>query len=314
MSIIEDMAARIRATSDELPVAQLMKALDHLQGASERLRWVRQESVSPMGVPELSAAVEHAETAGHALRVAQEQLAAYLAAIGMGNDQAPPAPQGDRADRRRTAGTDPGPEPPAPAAGPATPDPVRRWWPSRVAELTGHQDDPARQREHRVGDAEELLRRISTAVRSGDRGRMHAELRDADTDIGLGLAAAAPPMLRELATELLGRPPRAQDQARLRREAGDLRDLLPGLPPSVLDTLLTRICRMPPPEQAPQRPHPADPAVAAAVLTGLLLRRLGHAPPPPVPPGRATPPQRPAPPAAPVRPARAPQPRRETHG
>jgi hypothetical protein len=128
-----------------------------------------------------------------------------------------------------------------------------------------------------VPDAAELLRRVTTAVRTGDRDRMHTELRDADADIGLGLAAVAPPLLRELATELLGRPPRAPDRARLRREAEGLRDLLPGLPPAVLDTLLTRICRMPPPQGQPPQPHPADPAVASAVLAGLLLGRVGHA-------------------------------------
>jgi len=53
-----------------------------------------------------------------------------------------------------------------------------------------------------------------------------------------------------------------------------VRDLLPGLPPAVLDTLLSRVCRTPPPSQ-PHPAHPADQAVAAGVVTGLLLNRLG---------------------------------------
>jgi hypothetical protein len=84
-------------------------------------------------------------------------------------------------------------------------------------------------------------------------------------------------MLRDLAAQLLGHPPRATDLPRLRREVTDpVRDLLPGLPQPVLDTLLTRLCRMPPPKDPPDQPHPADPAVAAGVVTGLLLDRLGH--------------------------------------
>nr|MDT0657516.1 hypothetical protein [Micromonospora sp. DSM 115978] len=323
MSLIEEMAARVRAAAEDLPLAQVMKALEHLQAASDRLRWVRQESVSPMGVPELSAATEHAETAGHALRVAQEQLASYLTGIGMGQERSGRGPAGDPADRRRA----PEPEgeehqPPVPAAAPANPEPVRRWWPSRVAELTGRADDPDADRRGRADSADELLRRVAAAVRSGDRGRMHAELRDVDADIGLGLAAVAPPLLRELATELLGAPPRAPDQARLRRAAGELRDLLPGLHPSVLDTLVTRICRMPPPEQ-PERSHPVDGAVAGAVLAGLFLHRLGHPPPPARPAGAAAPARtppggtervgRPGAPA-PARPTAAARPSRETHG
>lgn len=90
MSIIEDVGGQVRAASEEFPVALLGQALEKFGLAAERLRWVRQESANPMGVPELSAATEHAETAGYALRVAQEQLSAYLAAIGLAADGAPP--------------------------------------------------------------------------------------------------------------------------------------------------------------------------------------------------------------------------------
>ncbi|WP_435871691.1 hypothetical protein [Micromonospora echinofusca] len=278
MSIVEDIGAQVRAAADDLPLAQLALALEKFGLAAERLRWVRQESADPMGVPELSAATEHAETAGYALRVAQEQLSAYLAAIGLAADGSPaPRPQEQQRrpahDAPREAA--PGAAAPEPAAADVTP---RRWWSVRVAELTGGREGAPEQPDEKVDDARELLRRVVGGVRAGDRDRLHTELRRAHADVGLGMAAVAPPLLRELAGELLGHPPRADDLGRLHRELdGRVRDLLPGLPPAVLDTLLTRICRMPPPRRGEaEQPHAADPAVTAGVLTGVLLARLGR--------------------------------------
>ncbi|BCL17147.1 hypothetical protein [Micromonospora sagamiensis] len=307
MSIIEDIGAQVRAASDELPLAPLAQALEKFALAAERLRWVRQESSNPMGVPELSAAVEHAESAGHALRVAQEQLASYLAAIGLGADGAPaakPQPRQPAHDAPRDAAPpdgDPAGEPtPAPA--------VRRWWAVRVAELTGGSEGEPAGPDEQVADSRELLRRVVGGVKAGDRTRLHTELRRAHADVGLGLATVTPPLLRELASDLLGHPPKATDLPKLRNELdGRVRDLLPGLPPPVLETVLTRVCRMPPPRQRSddEQPHPADPAVTAGVVTGLLLARLG----------RDLPPERPddeRPPAGSDRDAGAPPPRAAT--
>ncbi|MGW4460630.1 hypothetical protein [Micromonospora sp. NBC_01796] len=274
MSIVEELGAQVRAAADELPVALVTEALDRLRQAADRLRWVRQESADPMGVPELSAATEHAETAGHTLRVAQDQFAAYLAAIGLAGDGPPAAGQPQRrepADDQPTAGPGPVPEPQGEAG------PVHRWWSVRVTELTGQRDSPEAKPDREITDAEDLLRRVAERVRADDRGQLHAQLRDVPADVGLGMAAVAPPMLRDLAAELLGHPPRAQDLPRLRGElTGKARDLLPGLPAEVLETALSRVCRMPPPKNPTAPPHPADPAVAAGVLTGLLLNRLGR--------------------------------------
>ncbi|MFG1777933.1 hypothetical protein ACGFIG_16060 [Micromonospora sp. NPDC049048] len=277
MSIVEDVGAQVRAAADDLPLAQLALALEKFGLAAERLRWVRQESANPMGVPELSAATEHAETAGYALRVAQEQLSAYLAAIGLAADGSPaPGPQEQQRRPAHDAPREAAPEAAAPE--PAAEAAPRRWWAVRVAELTGGREGPPEQPDEKVGDARELLRRVVGGVRAGDRDRLHTELRRAHADVGLGLAAVAPPLLRDLAGELLGHPPRAEDLGRLRRELdGRVRDLLPGLPPAVLETLLTRICRMPPPRRGEtEQPHAADPAVTAGVLTGVLLDRLGR--------------------------------------
>ncbi|MEU4338402.1 hypothetical protein AB0F59_27725 [Micromonospora lupini] len=274
MSIIEDIGGQVRASSEEFPVGLLGQALEKFGLAAERLRWVRQESANPMGVPELSAATEHAESANYALRVAQEQLSAYLAAIGLAGDGAP-APRPQQRDPRHDA---------APPDGPTTVAPeqaeqvrMRRWWSVRVAELTGGRDGGADEPDERLRDSQELLRRVVGGVRAGDRDRLRTELRRASADVGLGMAALAPPLLRELAGELLGHPPRAADLGRLRGELdGRVRDLLPGLPPSVLETLLTRVCRMPPPRASGEPSHAADSAVTAGVATGLLLARLGR--------------------------------------
>ncbi|MFC4147769.1 hypothetical protein ACFO0M_16045 [Micromonospora mangrovi] len=282
MSIVEDIGAQVRAAAEELPLAPLALALEKFGQAAERLRWVRQESANPMGVPELSAATEHAETAGYALRVAQEQLAGYLAAIGLAADGAP-APRSPERRPKHDAPRDAAPEPAGPPPESGADPTMRRWWAVRVAELTGGREGPPDEPDERVPDARDLLRRVVTGVRSGDRDRLHRELRRAHADVGLGLAAVAPPLLRDLAGELLGHPPRADDLGRLRRELdGRVRDLLPGLPPPVLEGLLTRVCRMPPPRRSgdQEQPHAADPAVTAGVLTGVLLARLGRDLPP----------------------------------
>ncbi|MFJ6198995.1 hypothetical protein [Micromonospora sp. NPDC092111] len=296
MSIIEDVGAQVRAAAEELPLAPLALALEKFGQATERLRWVRQESANPMGVPELAAATEHAESAGHALRVAQEQLSGYLAAIGLAPDGAPPPRATGPAPKHDGPPGDAVP-PPTAAPPPTDDDPtVKRWWAVRVAELTGGREGPPDEPDERVADSRELLRRVVTGIRSGDRDRLHRELRAAHADVGLGMAALAPPLLRDLAGELLGHPPRADDLGRLRRELdGRVRDLLPGLPPPVLDTLLTRVCRMPPPRRGEgEQPHAADPAVTAGVLTGVLLARLGRD----LPDEERDPAQQPEPPAA----------------
>ncbi|WBB52782.1 hypothetical protein [Verrucosispora sp. WMMD573] len=282
MSIVEEVGAQVRAAAEELPLGLLGQALEKFGLASERLRWVRQESANPMGVPELSTATEHAETAGYALRLAQEQLTAYLAAIGLAPDGAPPAP--GQPERRPAHDTPGAAEPVLAAPEPAGEVRLRRWWSVRVAELTGGREGPAEPPDERIADSRELLHRVVRGVRAGDRDRLHRDLRGAHADVGLGLAAVAPPLLRDLASELLGHPPRGDDLARLHRELdGRVRDLLPGLPAPVLDTLLSRVCRMPPPRRGEgegEQPHAADPAVTAGVLTGVLLDRLGRDLPP----------------------------------
>src|SRR5262245_18904684 len=90
MSLIQDLGARLHAAGAELPLGELVAALDKLRASAALLAWVRQQSANPMGVPELSGALEHVEHAVAALHVAQDSVTGYLAAIGLGTSPAPP--------------------------------------------------------------------------------------------------------------------------------------------------------------------------------------------------------------------------------
>jgi hypothetical protein len=264
----------LRATSDELPTGLVTVALERLRTATELLNWVRQTSVDPIGVPQLGNATEHAEHAAAAMRLAQDAIAAYLAMLGLTADASAP-PDGDR--RAGPTGDTVRPAPPPPVTPP--PEQLGTWWQERVAELTG--EAPPRPDEVAAAgtaDTAELLRRIASGVRSGDRARLGRELHAVAASTGLSLSAVTPPVLHRLAGDLLGHEPRPEDMARLRSAtAARVRSLLPGIPPAVLETLLARICRAPAPA-GDGGGHPADPAVTASVLTGVLLARLGREP------------------------------------
>jgi hypothetical protein len=274
MSLLQDLGAQLRATSDELPTGPVTAALDRLRSATELLNWVRQTSVDPLGVPQLGNAIEHAEHAAAALRVAQDAIAAYLGVLGLAADAGAPPPDRDRRSGRPDERVAP---PPEPAPAPPPPERLGPWWRDRVTQLTG--ESPPRPEEVPAGrsqvDTGELLRRVAAGVRSGDRARLGRDLHAVQASTGLALSAMTPPVLHRLAGDLLGHEPRPEDVPRLRSAAaGRVRSLLPGTPPAVLDTLLARICRAP--AQPETGTHPADSAVTASVLTGVLLARLGR--------------------------------------
>jgi hypothetical protein len=275
MSLLQELGARLRAASDELPDGLVVAALEKLRSATEILNWVRETSEQKMGVPELGNATEHAERAAAALRIAEDAIEAYLAAVGLGGEPGRARGQEWRAamrpepESKRPA--EPGAQPPVEKLGP--------WWQERVAQLTG---EPAPKDQKETGsapaDTAELLRRVAARVRSGDRARLGRELHAVTASTGLGLSAVTPPVLHRLAGDLLGHEPRPEDLPRLRTAAeGRVKALLPGTSPAVLETLFARICRVPAPQQG-NRPagHPADNAVTASVLTGVLLARLGR--------------------------------------
>jgi hypothetical protein len=316
MSLLQELGAQLRATSDELPTGQVTVALEKLRSATELLNWVRQASVDPIGVPLLGNALEHAERASAALRVAQDAIAAYLAQVGLAGEA------GGQPDRDWRAGLGENGDRPRPPAGRTAPGPagggtppaaekLGPWWQQRVSELTGEPPPKPEEVARQHPSTADLLRRIAADVRSGDRARLGRDLHQVDAATGLGLSAVTPPVLHRLAGDLLGHEPRADDLNRLRTAvAGRVRSLLPGTSPGVLDTLLARICRVPgpaqpasaqprsaqpqsaqppsaqPPSAQPQSAqpggsaagHPADNAVTASVLTGVLLARLGREP------------------------------------
>ncbi|MFC0527852.1 hypothetical protein [Phytohabitans kaempferiae] len=275
MSLVQELGASVRATSDDLPIGLVAVAVERLRLAGELLMWVRQESVDPIGVPRLAGAMEHAEQAAQALRVAQDALLAYLTSIGLSHDGTP-APDGSW----RTA-MDPESAPPAQPASPdGAPPPLGRWWAERVAALTGH-GSPAARGDSAATDGPDLMRRVAAGVRSEDRDRLHRELGGVEAPVGLGLAALAPPVLYRLASDLLRHRPREEDLPVLTREIEPrVRDLLPGLPPEILQIQLQRICRVPvrPRDHDAPPPHPADFAVVGSVVTGVLLRLLDREP------------------------------------
>ena len=272
MSLIQELGARLRATSDELPTGLVTAALEKLRSATEILMWVRETSVDPIGVPQLGNATEHAERAAAALRVAQDAIATYLTTIGLTGDASAP-PDG----AWRTALARPG-QPAETPEGAPPPERLGPWWQARVAELTGEPAPAESKDTAKKTDTAELLRNVASGVRAGDRARVGRDLHSVNASTGLALSAVTPPVLHRLAGDLLGHEPRPDDLERLRTaSAGRVRSLLPGTSPAVLDTLLARICRAPV-KQPPGQPatHPADSAVTASVLTGVLLARLGR--------------------------------------
>jgi hypothetical protein len=308
MSLIQELGSQLRGAAGDLPVSELAATADRLRRAVERLASIRHESTRGIGVAPLGHAVEHIEHALRALMVAQEDVAAYLAAIGLAGEAAVVA-QPLRGRRPEPVGAgDATPVEDEPAAA------MSRWWPARVDKLTGYEPEPASDGSGSGGsgsggsgsggsaatDSTELLRRVAAHTGGGDRAELRTELRRVPAATGLGLAALAATALRRLAAEILGHPPGPADLPALRSAAGGrTRELLPNLDPKVGDVLLSRVCRVPvqppaQPESRPARPeparpeparppeaepaHPADSAIAGAVLTGVLLRRAGRSP------------------------------------
>ncbi|SDS16973.1 hypothetical protein [Actinoplanes derwentensis] len=280
MSLLQDLGAQLRAAADGLPTGEVAAAMNKLRSAAELLRWVQEESSQDIGVVRIGHATEHTENAAAALRACEDAIERYLAVLGIGaTPGAAPGQEWRTALRRETDQ----PRPEQPTDAPQKPEALGPWWQQRVAKLTG--EAPSSEQAGKTGepgDTSELLRRVAAGVRAGDRARLGRELHGVNASTGLGLSAVTPAVLHRLAGDLLGHDPRPEDVPRLRTAAeGRVKALLPGTEPHVLETLLDRICRVPVQQQQQKRGdqpagHPADTAVTASVLTGVLLARLGR--------------------------------------
>ncbi|WP_117214696.1 hypothetical protein [Allorhizocola rhizosphaerae] len=258
MSLVQDLADRLRATCEALPVAEIAGAAERLRTAGGLLAWVTHESARPTAMPSLSSAAAHLDHAAAALRVAQDALDEYRAVLGLPAESYPDG-------RLRTV-----------------PAQVKRkeqahlsdWWSVRVAELTGLA-------ETRSGEgatsSNELLQLCVEAALDNDAERLHTYLSKAGPAVGLGLAAVAPPLLRHLGMDLVGHPPRLEDFARLRRAALPVvADVLPKLPSDAAEEIVARVCHARPQRQSSQPAHPVDIAAASALLVAGMLKANGR--------------------------------------
>ena len=163
MSLVEDLADRLRATRDQLPVAEIAGAAERMRAASSLLAWVLHESSKPIALPGLGVAANHLDHAAAALRVAQDCMDDYCLALGVQLESYP--------DSRM----------------PTVPSQVQRaesidgqltdWWSARICQLSGLDD---MERKGGAGSTAELLRRcVATllpdfAFRPGDEAAVVA--------------------------------------------------------------------------------------------------------------------------------------------
>lgn len=265
MSLVQDLADQIRVAREELPVAQVAAAAERLRMAGGLLTWVMHSTGEPARVPQLGAASERLDAAAGLMRSAQDALEAYTLALGIAADSVPAA---------------------APLMVAAIPNPrggsqLSDWWGERVRVLAGRDalDDllTSSSIEDAADSSTELLKRVTRAALNDMPARLHRELASAGPAVGLGLAAVAPPLLRYLAADLVGHPPRLEDLARVRRAALAHIALLPNLPAEAADEVVARVCHATQQRKGDKEPtHPVDAAVAAAVLVAGLLDATGR--------------------------------------
>jgi len=270
MSLLEDLADQLRTTRDHLPIAEVTGATERLRMAGGLLAWVIHSSTNPGGVPTLAAATEHLAHAAAAMLVAQAALRDYSLALGMSPDAVPVD------DSRWHAALAPTP-PPAPPTAAARGPQLSDWWAERVGEITRGTVRAAGAHDAAQTSAD-LLHRCTASAFDNDRDRMRRELAGAGPAVGLGLAAVAPPLIRYLAAELVGHPPRIEDLATVRRAAlPRVAPLLPGSPAAVAEELIARACHAEQQRTGGAAPHhPVDAAAAGAVLVAALLRATGR--------------------------------------
>ncbi len=260
MSLVEELADRLRVTRDQLPVAEIAGAAERMRAASGLLAWVLHESAERVALPGLGVAANHLDHAAAALRVAQDSLDDYCLALGVQLETYP--------DTRMPA------VPAQPKRAKSIDSQLTDWWSARICQLSGFDDG---ERKGGADSSAELLYHCVSAALDNDARTLHRHLVTAGPAVGLGLAAVAPPLLRHLAGNLAGHPPRLEDLARVRRAALPLlNDLVPNLRPDPAEEIIARVCHAQPQRHGNQPSHPADVAVACALLVAGLMRATGR--------------------------------------
>jgi hypothetical protein len=307
MSLVRDLADQLRAVREDLPIAEVNAAAERLRMAGGLLAWVTHATGDPQRVPQLGGAAERLESAAGLMRCAHDALDAYALALGMATDPVTPG-------THWSAGA---PVMPAQGRGAERAAHLSDWWGERVRMLAGRDalddlltsaatDDPAvpalpdrgaslrssgdpavpalpdrgaslRSSGDPAETSIELLRRCAAAALDERPAILHRELAGARPAVGLGLAAVAPPLLRYLAAEFVGHPPRLEDLARVRRAALAKVGLLPQLPAEAAEEIVARVCNATPQRRGDATPtHPVDSAAAAVLLVAGLLAATGR--------------------------------------
>jgi hypothetical protein len=263
MSLIQELADRLRSIRDGLPLAEVTGPAARLRTAQGLLAWVMHESSRPDAVPSVGFAAWRLDHAATALRMAQDAIDDYCRALGLAVDPRPaevpatvPVQRGPHADTQ-----------------------LHDSWSRRVAFLTGFAAGFAAGERggFAARSSSDLLCLCVAASLDGDLKRLHHVLIAAGPAVGLGLATVAPPLLRHLAGELVGHPPRLEDLARVRRAALPIRaELLPALPVDAAEETIARVCHAQPQRRSAQPAHPVDIAAGSALLVAGLLRANNH--------------------------------------
>lgn len=258
MSDLETLGARLRAIAADLPVPDARTAALRLAEAHDGLSQALRESVEPVGVPQLSRAREQLDKATKALTKASDSLDEYLIAIGVttgGNINESVSPD----------------ESVPVAVAPGSVD----WWRQRVNLIS---DGDAKTEPGEV-TVTKLFSELVDAARRGDRDGYRHRLLVAGVTNGSKLPGLSWPMIRNLATEVLGNAPTSKDDDKLRGLVMDsVRKLLPKLPEDVALSQLHGACSLPHAHkdaegrQTTDKPHPADSAATGPIIVSALLR------------------------------------------
>ncbi|WP_018351223.1 hypothetical protein [Longispora albida] len=272
MSVIQELGASLNRASDALPLAEIRLAADRVEAATGLLGYVLHTTSRSIGLAQLAAATTRLEQAYATMARAQEILAEYQLAIGLGVAVPVSAPvQVKEKVHEHTPQEKPEPRPT-----PALDD----WWASRIDVVTMLDEPVEKKEDDKPPSTADLLRLTANLVRQEQPKPLRAELSKAGPAVGLRLTALCAPILKELSTEMLQRDPRPEDVPELRKRLDKWTSkALPGLPAQLPDILLGRACHAEPSHGAHGVPeHPVDSAVGGAVLVGALLAALRRPP------------------------------------